>query len=54
MVTQRAVFQEGAEKSGVDGELAEKIFDRVEKSPDTDLTNRTLPLMRWFLTKLYG
>ncbi len=54
MAKQRAVFQEGAEKNGVDGELAMKIFDLVENSPDTDLTNRTLPLMRWFPTKPYG
>ncbi|MFO4722317.1 DNA polymerase III subunit alpha [Vibrio cholerae] len=31
MAKQRAVFQEGAEKNGVDGELAMKIFDLVEK-----------------------
>ncbi|PAR29344.1 DNA polymerase III subunit alpha [Vibrio metoecus] len=31
MAKQRAVFQEGAENNGVDGELAMKIFDLVEK-----------------------
>ncbi len=31
MAKQRAVFQEGAEKNGGDGELAMKIFDLVEK-----------------------
>lgn len=31
MAKQRAVFKEGAEKNGVDGELAMKIFDLVEK-----------------------
>ncbi|GHZ85907.1 DNA polymerase III, alpha subunit [Vibrio cholerae] len=31
MAKQRAVFQDGAEKNGVDGELAMKIFDLVEK-----------------------
>ncbi|EGQ9323119.1 DNA polymerase III subunit alpha [Vibrio cholerae] len=31
MAKQRAVFQEGAEKNGIDGELAMKIFDLVEK-----------------------
>ncbi|ENM5852217.1 DNA polymerase III subunit alpha [Vibrio mimicus] len=31
MAKQRAVFQEGAEKNGVDGELAMRIFDLVEK-----------------------
>ncbi len=31
MAKQRAVFQEGAEKLGVDGDLAMKIFDLVEK-----------------------
>lgn len=31
MAKQRAVFQSGAEKNGVDGELAMKIFDLVEK-----------------------
>lgn len=31
MAKQRAVFQDGAEQNGVDGELAMKIFDLVEK-----------------------
>jgi DNA polymerase-3 subunit alpha len=31
MAKQRAVFQQGAEENGVDGELAMKIFDLVEK-----------------------
>ncbi|MFV0575537.1 MAG: DNA polymerase III subunit alpha [Vibrio sp.] len=31
MAKQRSVFKEGAEKNGVDGELAMKIFDLVEK-----------------------
>ncbi|MCG3722733.1 DNA polymerase III subunit alpha [Vibrio cincinnatiensis] len=31
MAKQRAVFKEGAENNGVDGELAMKIFDLVEK-----------------------
>lgn len=31
MAKQRAVFQEGAENNGIDGELAMKIFDLVEK-----------------------
>lgn len=31
MAKQRAIFQAGAEKNGVDGELAMKIFDLVEK-----------------------
>ncbi|NNN43146.1 MULTISPECIES: DNA polymerase III subunit alpha [Vibrio] len=31
MAKQRAVFKEGAEQNGVDGELAMKIFDLVEK-----------------------
>ena len=31
MAKQRTVFREGAEKNGVDGELAMKIFDLVEK-----------------------
>lgn len=31
MAKQRSVFQDGAEKMGVDGELAMKIFDLVEK-----------------------
>ncbi len=31
MAKQRAVFKDGAEKNGVDGELAMKIFDLVEK-----------------------
>ncbi len=31
MAKQRAIFKEGAEKNGVDGELAMKIFDLVEK-----------------------
>lgn len=31
MAKQRSVFQEGAEKNNVDGELAMKIFDLVEK-----------------------
>lgn len=31
MVKQRAIFEEGAIKNGVDGELAMKIFDLVEK-----------------------
>lgn len=31
MAKQRAVFQKGAEAKGIDGELAMKIFDQVEK-----------------------
>jgi DNA polymerase-3 subunit alpha len=31
MAQQRAVFEEGAEKNGIDGELAIRIFDLVEK-----------------------
>lgn len=31
MAKQRAVFQDGAEQNGIDGELAMKIFDLVEK-----------------------
>jgi DNA polymerase III, alpha subunit (EC 2.7.7.7) len=31
MAKQRSVFKEGAEKSGIDGDLAMKIFDLVEK-----------------------
>ncbi|WP_086982616.1 DNA polymerase III subunit alpha [Vibrio aphrogenes] len=31
MAKQRSIFKEGAEKNGVDGELAMKIFDLVEK-----------------------
>jgi DNA polymerase-3 subunit alpha len=31
MAKQRAIFQSGAEKNGIDGELAMKIFDLVEK-----------------------
>lgn len=31
MAKQRSIFKEGAEKQGVDGELAMKIFDLVEK-----------------------
>lgn len=31
MAKQRATFEEGAVKNGVDGELAMKIFDLVEK-----------------------
>lgn len=30
MAKQRAIFKEGAENNGVDGELAMKIFDLVE------------------------
>src|SRR5690554_5902228 len=31
MAQQRAVFEEGARKNGIDGELAVRIFDLVEK-----------------------
>ena len=31
MAKQRSVFKEGAEKKGIDGDLAMKIFDQVEK-----------------------
>ncbi|MCV5230857.1 DNA polymerase III subunit alpha, partial [Escherichia coli] len=31
MAKQRAIFEEGAIKNGIDGELAMKIFDLVEK-----------------------
>ncbi len=54
MAKQRSVFEEGAKKNGIDGELAMKIFDWWRNSPVTGLTNRTPPLMRWFLTRRYG
>ncbi len=54
MAKQRSVFEEGARENGIDGELAMKIFDWWRNSPVAGLTNRTPPLMRWFLTRRYG
>ncbi len=54
MAKQRGTFEEGARKNGIDGELAIKIFDLVENSPGTDLTNPTLQPMLWSLTRRCG
>lgn len=54
MAKQRSVFAEGAEKNGINAELAMKIFDRWRNSRVTDLTNRTLRPMLWCHIKRYG
>ncbi len=51
MAKQRSIFEDGAKKNGIDGELAMKIFDRWRNSPVTDLTNRTPPPTRWSPTR---
>ncbi|RRF74039.1 hypothetical protein EAO30_15360 [Klebsiella pneumoniae] len=54
MAKQRSIFEDGAKKNGIDGELAMKIFDRWRNSPVTDLTNRTPPPTRWSPTRRCG
>lgn len=54
MAKQRSVFAEGAEKNGINAELAMKIFDWWRNSLVTDLTNRTLRPMLWCHIKRYG
>uniref|UniRef100_A0A8D6PX97 DNA polymerase III subunit alpha n=1 Tax=Klebsiella pneumoniae TaxID=573 RepID=A0A8D6PX97_KLEPN len=54
MAKQRSIFEDGAKKNGIDGELAMKIFDLVEKFAVTDLTNRTPPPTRWSPTRRCG
>lgn len=54
MAKQRSVFAEGAEKNGINAELAMKIFDWWKNSLVTDLTNRTLRPMLWCHIKRYG
>lgn len=54
MAKQRSVFAEGAEKNGINAELAMKIFDWWRNSRVTDLTNRTRRPMLWCHIKRYG
>ena len=46
MAKQRSIFEDGAKKNGVDGELAMKSSTWWRNSPGMDLTNPTLPPMR--------
>ncbi|MCQ4965348.1 hypothetical protein NE652_10405, partial [Bifidobacterium pseudocatenulatum] len=54
MAKQRSVFAEGAEKNGINAELAMKSSTWWRNSLVTDLTNRTLRPMLWCHIKRYG
>ncbi len=54
MAKQRSVFKEGAEKGGIDGDLAMKISTWWRNSPGTGSTNPTPLRMRWCLINRPG